>query len=317
MKDIGFGILGFGRQGFRLAEHIINNNVSHGKLVAVCRRSATNTDYLVEHDIKFYPDYHDLLKDEDIDAVIITTPSGLHGIHAVDALKSKKHILIDKPIASTVKEGQKILSLAKKGNLTVAVNFPLRVNSVTKALKNNLTKIGKLKKVQIFVSHGPIRNEWQNDIRFSKGGIILDIGSHYFDLLSFLTGQLPEIIHSAYSEKTENENSGFVNLIYKDFNASIVLLRNQKLKRSIITCAGDKGFLSADYVSKKVVLSNNREINEIECPTGYDFEIILNNLVQAINNKKKIVANAEDGLNSLKIALSIYNVIKTKKPAKL
>ncbi len=316
MKDIGFGILGFGRQGFRLAGHIIND-VSHGKLVAVCRRSATNTDYLVQHDIKFYSDYHDLLKDKDIDAVIITTPSSLHGLHAMDALKSKKHILIDKPIASTIKDGEKILSLARKKNLIVGINCPLRVNPVTKTLKNNLKKIGKLKTVHVFVSHGPIRNKWQSDMRLSNGGVILDLGSHYFDLISFLTGRLPEMINSACSEKAENENSGFVNLIYEGFNASIVLLRNQKLKRSIITCSGDKGFLSADYVGRKVVLSNDREINEIECPIGYDFEIILNNLVRAINNKEKIIVNAEAGLNSLKIALSIYNVIKIKNPAKL
>lgn len=316
MKDIGFGILGFGRQGFRLAQYIINN-VPHGKLIAVCRRSTINTDYLAQHHIKFYPYYHELFKNKDIHAIIITTPSGLHGIHAIKALEAKKHVLIDKPIASSVKEGQKILSLARNQNLTVAVNFPLRVNPVTKTLKDNLTKIGKLKAIQVFVSHGPIRNEWQNDPKLSIGGVIIDLGSHYFDLISFLTGQLPEMVNSAYIEETKNENSGFVNLIYKDFNASIVLLRNQKLKRSIVTCAGDKGSLSADYVGRKVMLSNDREINEIECPIGYDFAVLLNNLVQAINNKEKIIADAEAGLNALKIALSIYNVIKTNKPAKL
>ncbi len=316
MKNIGFGIIGIGRQGLRFAEHI-RKDIHHAKLVAVCRRSEAGYNYSKKHGIKFYSNYHDLLKDKDVDAVIISTPSSLHGVQALDALKSNKHILVDKPIASTLEEGQKILSLAKRENLTVAVNFPLRVNPVTKTLKNNLTKIGKLKTVQIFVSHGPVRSAWQNNTRLSNGGVILDLGSHYFDLISFLTGQMPEMINSAYSEKAENENSGFVNLIYKGFNASIVLLRNQKLKRRIVICAGDKGSLSADYVGRKVVLSNDREINEVECPISYDFEIILNNLVRAINNKETIIVNAKAGLNSLKIALSIYNVIKTKKPAKL
>lgn len=157
MKEVGFGIIGFGRQGLRLAEHI-RKDVKFGKLIAVCRRSETGRDYAKEHDIKFYSDHRELLKDKDIDAVIISSPSSFHGVQALDALKSKKHVLIDKPIASTLKEGQKILALAKKEKLTVAINFPLRVTPVTSIVKENMGKIGKLRKIQLFVSHGPVRN---------------------------------------------------------------------------------------------------------------------------------------------------------------
>lgn len=316
MRIIGFGIVGFGRQGLRLAEHI-RKDIKHGKLIAVCRRSDDNHDYSIKHGIKFYSNYHDLLQDKDIDAVIITTPSNLHGVQALDALKSKKHVLIDKPIASTLEEAQKIQAYAKKEKLTVAVNFPLRVNPITKTLKSNLNRIGKLKKIHVLVSHGPVRSAWQSDIKLSNGGVILDLGSHYFDLISFLTGCQPAIVNTAYSEKMGNENSGFIDLIYKGFSVSIVLLRNQKLTKNITTCAGDKGFLFADYAGREVVISNNHEINEIKCTASYDYEIILNNLVRAINKKEKIIATAEAGLHSLQIALSVYKAIKTSKPVKL
>lgn len=316
MRTVGFGIIGLGRQGLRLSEHI-GKDIKFGKLIAVCRRSEAGNDYAKEHGVRYYSDYHELLKNKDIDVVIITTPSNLHGIQSLDALKSKKHVLIDKPIASTLKEGRKILSLAEKNNLMVAMNFPLRVNTVTRTLKRNLKKIGRLKQIQIFVSHGPVRNKWQLDMKFSNGGVILDLGSHYFDLISFLTGCRPEIIISAFSEKTENENSGFINLACKDINVSLVLLRNQKLKKSVITCAGSKGSLSADYVEKKIIVSNAQYIDEINCPAGYDFEAILNNLVRAINKKEEIIADAADGLHSLETALSVYKAIAIKKPVRL
>jgi len=104
MKNIGFGIIGIGRQGLRLAEHI-RKDIQHGRLIAVCRRSDGSNDYSKRHGIKFYSDYHKLLKDSDIDAVIITTPSSLHGLQALDALHSNKHVLIDKPISSSVRTG--------------------------------------------------------------------------------------------------------------------------------------------------------------------------------------------------------------------
>ena len=313
MKDVGFGIIGFGRQGLRLAEHI-RKDIKYGKLVAICRRSEDGHDYSKRHGIKFYSNYHDLLKDKDIDAVIITTPSNLHGIQAMDALKSKKHVLIDKPIASTLEEGKKIRAYAKKERLTVAINFPLSVNPVTAIIKHNLSTIGRLKKIQVMISHGPARSKWQSNIKLSNGGVILDLGSHYFDLVSFLTGCQPERINSAYSEKMKNENSGFIDFAYKDFGVSMVLLRNQKFKKNIITFAGKKGFMFADYSAREVIISSTNDIEEIQCPASNDFEAILNNLVRAINNKEKIIANAEAGIQSLKTVLAAYKAIKTAAP---
>jgi predicted dehydrogenase len=316
MKDVGFGIIGIGRQGLRLAEHL-RKDIPHGKLIAVCRRSKAGHDYSKKHGIKFYSNHHDLIRDKDIDAVIITTPSNLHGVQALDALKSNKHILIDKPIASTIKEGKKIINLARKDRLTVAVNFPLRINTVTQTIKSHLSNIGKLRKIQVFVTHGPIRSKWQSDIKLSNGGVILDLGSHYLDLIAYITGSQPEIIINAYSEERENENSGFINFKYKGFSVSMVLLRNQKFRKNIITIAGEKGFLFADYSGREVVISNNHEIHEIECPASNDFEIILHNMVKAINQKDEVIAAAEDGFNSLKTALAIYKAIETKKQVRL
>jgi predicted dehydrogenase len=316
MKDIGFGIIGIGRQGLRLAEHI-RKDINHGKLVAVCRRSEDCHEYSKKHGIKFYCNYHELLQDKDINAVIITTPSNLHGVQALDALRAKKHVLIDKPIASTLEEGRKIMAQGKKDNLTVAVNFPLRVNPVTRALKSNLNKIGTLKKIQVVVSHGPPRSTWQSDPEISNGGVILDLGSHYFDLISFVTGCEPRLISRAYSEEAINEHSGIIDIDYQDFSVSMVLLRNQELKKNFITCAGEKGFIFADYALREVIISNNHSVDEIKCPLSYDFEIILNNFVKALNKKEEIVANAEAGFQSLKTALSVYKSIRTKKQVRL
>ncbi len=316
MKTIGFGIIGIGRQGLRLAEHI-RKDIKHAKLVAVCRRSEAGHDYSNKHGIIQYTNYHDMLANKEVDAVIITTPSNLHGVHAIDALKAGKHLLIDKPIASTVEEAEQIMVLANKEGLTVGLNFPLRVSPITKALKSNLDKIGELRKIQVVVSHGPIRCEWQSDISLSNGGVILDLGSHHFDLISYLTEYQPEAINNAYSEAEENENSGFIDLAYNNFDASMVLLRNQKFKKNIITFAGDKGFLFADYSGREVIISTDHKINEIKCPISQDFEIILNNFVRTINHKENAIATAEDGLYSLKTALSVYEAIKTGKTFKI
>jgi predicted dehydrogenase len=316
MKKIGFGIVGIGKQGLRLAEHI-RKDLRSGELVAVCRRSESGIDYAEKQGIKFYSDYRNLLKDEDIEAVIITTPSSLHGRQALDALKLGRHILVDKPFASTVDEGKKILAVAKKEKLTVGINFPLRVNPVTEALRGSLKNIGKLNKIHVIVSHGPIRSHWQRDLKLSGGGVILDLGSHYFDLVSYLSKTHPTLISAAYSEKSENENSGFIDATYKNFSLSMVILRNQKVKKSVITIAGDEGFLLADYIGREVIMSNNHKVDEKKFPQSHDCKIILNNMVEAIRGNEKIIADAEAGLDSLRTIRAVYEALKTSKGVRL
>ena len=313
MRTIGFGIIGIGRQGLRLADHI-RKDIDHAKLVAVCRRSQEGHDYSKKHGLKFYSNHHDLLADKEVNAVIITTPTSLHGVQAIDALNAGKHLLLDKPIASTVEEAEQITALADQKGLTVGLNFPLRISPVTASLKENLPAIGKLKRIQIIVSHGPTRSEWQRNIRLSNGGVILDLGSHYIDIISFLTGKEPDAVVNAHSEKGENEHSGFIDLDYKDFSVSMVLLRNQKLKKNIISCAGDNGFVFADYALREVIVSSDDNMREIKCPASHDFEIMLNNIVRAVNNKEEVIADTGAGTNSLRTALSIYRSIETGKP---
>lgn len=316
MKKIGFGIIGIGRQGQRLAGHI-RNDIRNAYLVAVCQRSGAPRTYPKKSGIRYYPDYHALLNDNEVDAVIIATPSGLHGVQALDALKAGKHLLIDKPIASTVRDGKAIQVLARKYRKTVSLNFPLRVNPVTRVLRKHLPSIGRLATIQVIVSHGPVRNRWQRDFARSQGGVILDLGSHYFDLISYVTGSQPSAVIAASSEKAGIEDSGFIDLIYDSCIVSMALLRNQKMKKSVIVCAGTKGLIIADYSDRAVTVSTKRKNSLINCPSSYDFHAILTNLVRAINNKEGVVANAEAGINSLRTALSVYRSVRSKKRVRI
>ena len=96
-----------------------------------------------------------------------------------------------------------------------------------------------------------------------------------------------------------------------------MLLRKQKFKKNIMTFAGDKGFLFADYAGREVVVSNNHEVNEIQCPASHDFKVILYNLISAINKKEEVIGSSDAGIHSLKTALSVYKAIKTSRPVRV
>src|SRR5882762_3815348 len=82
-----------------------------------------------------YADYRELLDQPDIDAVTIALPNHLHAPVAIQALKSRKHVLLEKPMATSAKEAAKIVEVAKNMKRTLMVAQTLRFNRHTQAAK--------------------------------------------------------------------------------------------------------------------------------------------------------------------------------------
>jgi predicted dehydrogenase len=133
-----------------------------------------------------YVDYRELLEQPDIDAVIIALPTYLHAPVAIEALKARKHVLIEKPMAMNAKEAAKVVETAKqmKRTLMVAQNF--RFNKHTQ-LARSIVERGDLG--EIYHARGfwlrragiPRIGSWFTRKQFSGGGAFADIGIHLLD----------------------------------------------------------------------------------------------------------------------------------------
>jgi len=99
---------------------------------------------------KFKTEHHNsysaLIKDQNIDAVLLTTPHSLHAKHTIEALQNGKHVFVEKPMATKSVDAQKMLFTAKKHNKTLAVGHNRRFSSAFNYIKNlnNRNKIGKI-----------------------------------------------------------------------------------------------------------------------------------------------------------------------------
>ena len=141
-----------------------------------------------------YVDYHELLEQPDIDAVTIALPNHLHAAVAIDALKARKHVLLEKPMATTVKDAAKIIDTAKKMKrvLMVAQNF--RFNRQTQIAKLIVERgeMGEVYHARCFWirrSGIPRIGSWFTQRKFSGGGCTADIGLHLLDACLHLLGE--------------------------------------------------------------------------------------------------------------------------------
>jgi predicted dehydrogenase len=133
-----------------------------------------------------YSDYHDLLDQPDIDAVTIAVPNYLHAAIAIDALKARKHVLVEKPMATSAKDAARIVETAKKMKRTVMVAQNFRFNRHTQLARQIIDRgdLGEVYHARCFWlrrSAIPRIGSWFTQKQYAGGGCVCDIGVHLLD----------------------------------------------------------------------------------------------------------------------------------------
>jgi myo-inositol 2-dehydrogenase / D-chiro-inositol 1-dehydrogenase len=129
-SPVRFGLIGFGAWGRHHADSITRTRGA--KLVAVAARSNESASAAREAypDVAAYTDYRELLKRDDIDAIDIVLPSHLHFEVASAALESRRHVLLEKPMATTVEDCDRLIEIAKRKSRLLAIGHELRLSSL-------------------------------------------------------------------------------------------------------------------------------------------------------------------------------------------
>jgi predicted dehydrogenase len=162
-----------------------------------------------------YSDAQQLLESEDVDAVIVATPSGIHAEHGLDVLAATKHLYLEKPIATTSVDAERLCRAARETTVVSAVGFNRRFHPAIACARAALARddIGSIVEARtVHRWRAPLetRPAWKRR-RDEGGGALLDLASHHIDLLRFLLGTEVErasaVIHSHESEDDEGSLS--------------------------------------------------------------------------------------------------------------
>lgn len=139
-----------------------------------------------KHKIKGYEDYKEILKDKTIDAVSIGLPNFLHATVAIEAINAGKHVMLDKPMATSAKEAQQIIDAWKQKKVVFMVGQNFRFNRDTQMVKDYIQR-GELGDVYHGRAHWlrrsgiPRIGSWFTQKKLAGGGCCYDIGVHLLD----------------------------------------------------------------------------------------------------------------------------------------
>lgn len=342
-NTIKFAVIGQGHIGKRHAEMVRRNPGC--ELVAVCDVLPKEQLGLADLKENYYTSIDELLRAHpEVEVVNVCTPNGLHSEHALKALDHNKHVVVEKPMALSKADCEKIIYSALHHHRTVFCVMQNRYSPPSVWLKEIVDKkiLGEVYMVQL-------NCYWNRDERYYKaggwkgtqdldGGTLFTQFSHWIDILYWIFGDITNIqakfADFNHQASTAFEDSGFVSFDFVNGGMGCINYSTavwEKNLESSLTIVGSKGSVKVggQYMDQIEVcnirdyqmptLAETNPANDYGAYKGSanNHHNVIENVVETLNGKNKISTNALEGLKVVDIIERIYAlrpaaVIKTK-----
>jgi myo-inositol 2-dehydrogenase/D-chiro-inositol 1-dehydrogenase len=207
MKPVRFGLIGYGAWGTHHAMAIANTEGGSLAAIAVRSQQSQEAAQAAHLETKVYGDYRQMLAAEELDVVDIVLPSHLHHEVAAAVLESGRHLLLEKPMALSLPDCDRLNELAARHKRLLAIGHELRLSSLWGEVKRLVEAgaIGQPQYLLVELSRRPYRlgaEGWRYDIN-RVGNWILEEPIHFFDLARWYYASLgePLTIHARANSK--------------------------------------------------------------------------------------------------------------------
>lgn len=314
-------VIGIGNMGRNHAR--IYSELPDTELVAICDlNKELGTELSEKYNCKYYENYHDLLNNEKIDAVSIAVPTSLHKKIAIDFLKNKIHVLLEKPICNDIADAREIIETAKKNNVKLLIGHVERHNAAVIKLKE-MIKEGRFG--DIISINAKRVGMYPPQIKDSD--VIVDVAIHDVDIINFLYEAVPNSIFSSKGAAIVTNKSDYVDILmnYKDKSGSVQCNWVTPVKIRNLTVTGTKAYAELNYMTQElkvfesevvkkvddfgefIIKFGNPGIAEISIKKEEPLKTELLNFINSILGKEELRMTPEEALNALKIVLDVSN----------
>lgn len=267
--------------------------------------------------IETYEDYREMLKRKNIDALSICTPSITHAEIALDSVRAGKHILVAKPMTTTVEDGLKLIEAAEEQGVILLVDHIERFNPGVQRVKEYI-EAGKVGKVVLISSKRVSR--WP--VRIGDVGVVKDLAIHDVDIMRFLTNKDPVEVY-AIAGRIHHRYEDYANIILRFQSLPTAFievnwLTPKKTRKLIVT--GSDGIITLDYITQEITIANSEGAYTPATAWSEPLKRELDHFIKVILGREKPIVNGRDGLLAVYICEMVLKsaaegkVLKLKPP---
>ncbi|HEY5623250.1 MAG TPA: Gfo/Idh/MocA family oxidoreductase [Gammaproteobacteria bacterium] len=225
-EPVRVSCLGMGWWSDVLADAI--GRTDHIEIISCFTRSQEKRNAFAEkYGCSAASSYEELLADDSVQAIINTTPNGVHLETVRQAAEAGKHVFLDKPIANTVADGLAITKACEEGNVILSVGYQRRRENHFRWIRDKVGAgdFGKLVQAEGNISRDRLGkidlSSWRYQAGGMPGGVMLQIGIHYTDVLEMLMGPVKRVSAMSARLVLPGDNPDVANLILEHENGAI------------------------------------------------------------------------------------------------
>jgi UDP-N-acetylglucosamine 3-dehydrogenase len=296
---IRVGVIGAGAMG---QHHVrIYSEMENVELAGISDVSEAKVKELSkQYDTKGFTDYKELLA-EGLDAASIVVLTTLHKTVGLDVIASGANLLVEKPIADTLENAEKLTRAAADAGVKLMVGHIERFNPAVTKLKEIIDSglLGKIVSISA-------RRVGPYNPRIRDVGVILDIGVHDIDVISYLYGKRVNEVYSIAGADIHSFEDHAVIVLRYDHEFSGIVETNWLTPHKVrkLTVIGVGGVAYLDYIDQTVELHDGEWIRKAKVENTEPLKRELEHFIDSILNGTKPATSGEDGIHALEVAMA-------------
>lgn len=333
-EEFRFGIIGAGVISEYHAQAI--EAQPEGKIAAIASRTRDKAEkFASKHNCDVVGDWHEMIKRDDIDAVCVCTPSGLHAEQSIAAAKAGKHVMVEKPMAINLKDATEMIRTAGDNDVKLGVIYQKRTEEAPRKVKKAIEDgvFGRIVfgdasikywRNQAYYDSGAWRGTWTLD----GGGCSMNQGSHGIDILLYMMGDVEKIYAKVdtVAHNIEVEDIAVAVLTYKNgaygrlqtstavnpgqgnnfeingTQGSVILMEDTITSWAV---SDSKETLARETISDTKAGTSTAASSSTQFPVE-GFIIQFANFISAVRTGEELICSGEEGRRSVHLIMSIY-----------
>ncbi len=338
MDNIKVGVIGIGNIGSAHANCIASGEIDGMELYAVCdidndKLNAFNEKF---NFVKTYVDYNLLIKDKNIEAVIIAVPHPLHSNIAIAALKNDLHVLLEKPVDIAVSKAHKLNTVAAASSKVFSIMLNQRTNPLFKKARDIVKsgKLGQLKRANWSITnwyrtqHYYNSSDWRATWAGEGGGVLLNQAPHNLDVLQWIFGTPKSVVGYCSFGKYHNIEVDDEATLYMTYDngatATFITTTGEFPGTNRLEIAGDLGKIVLEEgklkwwklkeserevcynLNKSTPIIESEYLEFVTEKFEWGHKQILQNFANAILLGEDLIAPGIEGINELMISNAAY-----------
>jgi len=263
---------------------------------------------------KAAPSYEAILEDRNVQAVINTTPNSVHLETTLAAAAARKHVFLDKPIANTISDARYLTEACRQAKVVLALGYQRRRESHFRFVKNKIVngEFGRLVNAEANISRDRLGRidlgSWRYTAEGMPGGVMLQIGIHYTDVLEYLLGPVAAVSGRFVRLVLPGDNPDVASLILEHENGAQSTLNASYASASeyyLMNIYGKEATALYDlHQGLRILKRGNAKADTVNIPKNDPIVEELEEFAAAVRGEAEPEMDGERGTRSLAVILA-------------